>query len=135
MSSYSEVTAVTEDKLQAKFWEYVWNTFPNYRHHMWAVPNSAIGEAVTTKDWIRINTLMATGLLSGVWDLHVFWKGKFHIIETKLPGNQLTVTRMVGKRKVYGQKEWGELMASHGAIQHIYHSLDEGMEIVKAIFV
>ena len=124
---------MSEDQLQAALWSYFWNNYPNARHHMWAVPNSAIGEATNTRDIIRINTLKATGLLAGVWDLHLFWNGTFHIIETKVPGGQLTVTRLVKGRKVYGQKEWGEKMASHGAVRHIYHSLDEGKEMLKTI--
>ena len=128
---------MTEDQLQAAFWAKVWNEYPQLRFCMWAVPNSAIGEMVSTKDAIRINTLKATGLLPGVWDLHLFYHGRFHIIETKLPGQQLTVTRIVQKagreRKVYGQKEWGEIMAEHGAIRHIYHSLEEGILIIKSI--
>lgn len=124
---------MSEDQLQASLWSYFWNNYPNARHHMWAVPNSAIGEATNTRDIIRINTLKATGLLAGVWDLHLFWNGTFHIIETKVPGGHLTVTRLVKGRKVYGQKEWGEKMASHGAVRHIYYSLDEGKEMLKTI--
>lgn len=130
---------MSESQLQAQFWQYAWENYSNFHFHIWAVPNDAIGQLSSVKDAIRINTLKATGLLSGVWDLHAFIHGKFHIIESKLPGTQLTVTRLVkgsgGKvRKVYGQKEWGELMASHGAIRHIYHTLDEGKEVLKQIF-
>ena len=57
----------------------------------------------------------------------------FYIVETKVPGGQLTVDRIINGKKVYGQKEWGERMAAHGAIRHIYHSLEEGMEIIKSI--
>lgn len=124
---------MSEDQLQAKFWQHTWNNYPELRHHMWAVPNSAIGEATNTKDMIRITTLKATGLLSGVWDLHCYWKGKFHIIETKVPGGQLTVGRVIKNRKVYGQKEWGERMAEHGATRHIYHTLEEGIAVVEKI--
>lgn len=131
----SEVTQVTqsEDQLQAKFWEYCWNNYPQARKCMWAVPNSAIGELLTKKDAIRISTLKATGLLSGVWDLHMFWHGKFHIIESKVGNNQLTVDRIINGKKVYGQKEWGELMASHGATRHIYRTLEEGIAIFESI--
>lgn len=110
---------------------------------MWSVPNDAIGELTSLKDILRINELKATGLMPGVWDLHLFWRdpidgiGKLHIIETKLPGQQLTQDRIVRsdgrERKVYGQKEWGELMASHGAIRHIYHTLEEGVAIFEGI--
>ena len=126
---------MTESQLQARFWEHVWNNYPQLRFHMWAVPNDAIGQWTSTKDIIRSRELKATGLLTGVWDLHLFWKGRLHIIETKLPGNSLTVTRMSGTRKIYGQKEWGELMAAHGAIPHIYHTLPEGIAIIEKIIL
>ena len=129
MSSYSTVTAVTESQLQAQFWEHVWNNYQQLRFHMWAVPNGG------NRNPVEAAKLKATGLLSGVWDLHLFWKGKLHIIETKLPGNSLTVTRIVKGKKIYGQKEWGELMAAHGAIPHIYHTLPEGIAIIEKIIL
>lgn len=120
---------MSEDQLQAKFWEYCWNNFPQARRHMWSVPNGLrLHHIVAAK-------AKATGLLSGVWDLHIFWHGKYHIIETKLPGQSLTVDRIVNGKKVYGQKEWGELMASHGAVRHIYTTLEQGIEIFKEIIV
>ena len=124
---------MTEDQIQAEFWREVWNRYPEFRHHIWAVPNSAIGECINRKDMMRANLLKSTGLLSGVWDLHIFWKGHFYIIETKVPGGQLTRDRVVNGKKVYGQFEWGERMAEHGAIRHIYHSLQEGIEIIEGI--
>lgn len=121
------VTALTEDQIQAHFWKEVWNRYPELRHHVWAVPNGS------NRNPIEASRLKVTGLLPGVWDLHIFWRGKFHIIETKVPGGQLTVDRIVNGRKVYGQKEWGDRMADHGAIRHIYHNLQEGIEIINSI--
>lgn len=123
------VTLPTEDQIQAEFWRRAWNEYPHARRHMWAVPN---GLKLSP---INAQLAKSTGLLSGVWDLHLFWRGTLHIIETKRPGQQLTVDRVVNGKKVYGQKEWGELMASHGAIRHIYHTVDEGIEIFRSIVV
>jgi len=131
----------SEAELQAVFWKHTWNTYPQLNDHMWSVPNDAIGQVVSMKDILRMNELIATGMLSGVWDLHCFWFGVLHIIESKLPGNTLTTTRMVKVkgsnppryRKVRGQKEWGEKMAAHGAVRHIYHSLEEGIAIIETI--
>lgn len=118
---------MTEDQLQAEFWKTVWNEYPQLRRHMWAVPNGS------NLNPIEASKLKATGLLSGVWDLHLFWHGILHIIETKVGNNGLTVDRLVNGRKVYGQKEWGEMMAAHGAVRHIYKSLPEGLEIIKKV--
>lgn len=117
----------SEDQIQADFWARAWNEYPHARRHMWAVPNGLRLSAPAAQ------LAKATGLLSGVWDLHLFWHGTLHIIETKRPGQALTVDRVVNGKKVYGQKEWGEMMAAHGAIRHIYHSVEEGLEIFESI--
>lgn len=116
---------MTEDQLQAALWKWAWNAYPQYRKHMWAVTNSGIANP---------NRAKAMGLLSGVWDLHVFYRNRYHIIETKVGSNQLTTDRVVNGKKVYGQKEWGELMAEHGATRHIYRSLEEGKQVYESIF-
>lgn len=118
---------MTEERLQSEFWAWAWNTHPQARHHMWAVPNGLHLSAP------QAAKARATGLLPGVWDLHIFWRGKFHIIETKTGNNGLTRDRIVNGRKVFGQYEWGERMASHGAHRHIYRTLEEGKRIFESI--
>lgn len=117
----------SEDQIQADFWARAWNEYPHARRHMWAVPNGLRLSAPAAQ------LAKATGLLSGVWDLHLFWHGTLHIIETKRPGQALTVDRVVNGKKVYGQKEWGEMMAAHGAIRHIYYDVEEGLAIFESI--
>lgn len=117
----------TEDQLQAEFWERCWNEFPQARRCMWAVPN---GENRHPAEAARMKAL---GLLPGVWDLHLFWKGQFHIIEAKVGSNGLTVDRVAKGRKIYGQKEWGEIMALHGAHRHIFRTVEEGVGIFAQI--
>lgn len=117
---------MTEDQLQAAFYQWAWQTHPEHRKQMWAVTNSGLVNPMKAK---------AMGLLSGVWDLHCFNLGQYHIIETKVGDNQLTVDRVINGKKVYGQKEWGDLMVSHGAIRHIYRTLEEGQAIFKSIFL
>jgi hypothetical protein len=95
---------------------------------MWAVPNGF------KLNPIQAQLAKATGLLSGVWDLHVFYNNQFHIIETKWGSNDLTTDRIVNGKKTYGQKEWGEIMASHGAVRHVYRSQPEGVRVVEGIF-
>lgn len=117
------VTAVTEDQLQAQLWKWAWNTHPKARKCMWAVPNAAIGQIVSKKDMIQSQKMESTGLLKGVWDLHLFWHGKFHIIETKFGNNGLSKE----------QKEWRDIMVYHGAIPHIYYTIEEGIKIFESI--
>jgi len=117
-----------EDQLQAQLYQWYWNAYPEHRRKMWAVPNGA------ERNPVQAALLKATGLLSGVWDLHAYYQGKFHIIETKFGNGQLTVDRIVNGKKVYGQKEWGEIMAAEGATRHIYRTLPEGQAIIATIF-
>jgi hypothetical protein len=118
----------SEARLQQDLWEWAWNTYPQFRRQMWAVPNGL------KLNPVQANIAKATGTLAGVWDLHVFNLGTFHIIETKIGNNQLTVDRIINSKKVFGQKEWGELMAKHGAVRHLYRTLEEGQGIYKDIF-
>ena len=119
---------MSEDILQSQLWLWAWNELPISRFHMWAVPNGMHSQpAIIARE-------KAKGLLPGVWDLHVYYNRCFHIIETKVGHNGLTVTRVVKGKKVYGQKEWGELMAAHGATRHIYYNIEDGKKILLSIF-
>lgn len=87
---------------------------------LWAVPN---GGQRTDRD---ARVLKATGLLAGVWDLHLFYKGKLIIFELKVGKNQLTVDRIAPNgSKLYGQKEWGELMLANGATCFVIRSIEQ----------
>jgi hypothetical protein len=116
-----------EDQLQAAFFQWAWNAYPQYRRHLWAVPNGGHRNAVEAAK------LKATGVIAGVWDLHFYHSGQFHIIETKSGNNSLSVDSKVNGKVKYGQKEWGELMASQGAVRHIYRTLEEGKLMFEKI--
>ncbi|MFA7616926.1 MAG: VRR-NUC domain-containing protein [Weeksellaceae bacterium] len=108
---------MSEDKLQAQFFQYTWNTYPQLRRCMWAVPNGGyrnIQEAVKLK---------ATGVIPGVWDIHVFYKGKFYIIETKVGRNTLSKDQI----------RWRDLMEAQGAVSFVYYSMEEGKRIIEEI--
>jgi len=108
---------MSEDQLQAQFYQTVWNSYPQLRKHIWAIPNGG------KRNPVEAMKLKATGMTSGVWDLHVFWKGKFYIIETKVGRNDLSPQ----------QKEWGELMERHGAKSFVYRNMEEGLKIIEFI--
>lgn len=74
--------------------------------------------------------MKATGTLEGVWDLHCFYQGQFHIIEMKVGNNQLTIDRVIKGKKHFGQKEWGELMAQHGAKKYVCRTLEQFQEVI-----
>src|SRR5690349_5324079 len=98
----------TEDQMQARIWKRVWNEYPALRRCVWHVPNQGSSQ----KEGVR---LQAMGVLAGVWDLHMMWRGRFHIWEGKVGNNQPTRDRVDRKgRKHFGQQEWGEIMAAQG---------------------
>lgn len=122
---------MTEDQIQAEFWKRAWNEFPELTHHMWAIPNGLPLSAPTAA------RAKATGLLEGVWDIHIFFRNRFYILETKRPGENLTVDRIDPRthRKHFGQKEWGERMVSHGATAFVYRTVEEGLDIIRNILI
>lgn len=125
---------LSEDQLQAQIWQKAWNEYPEARRCMWAVPNSAIGKIMTFKDQMQANKLKATGLLDGVWDLHLFWKSHLYLFELKVGNNHLTYDHIDNKNKIHhGQKQWGEIMRSQGAITHVVWSVEEFFTIYHPI--
>ena len=126
-NTQTAIRHISEDRLQSDIWVRAWTEYPEARRHMWAVPN---GFYMTASD-ARI--ARATGLLPGVWDLHLFWYGHFYIFENKVGNNQLTVDRIVNGKKHFGQKEWGELMVAHGAKSYVIRSEEQFFTIFDKI--
>ena len=121
---------MSEDQLQAEMFKWVWNTYPQLRHHIWAVPNGAVLDIRTAQK------MKATGLLSGVWDLHMFWRSHFYVFEQKVGKNQLTRDRLSKSgARIYGQLEWGERMRAHGATTYIIRTLEQFQFIIVEILV
>jgi hypothetical protein len=117
----------SEDAMQAAIWRRLWNDYPFLRRLIWHVPN----QGSSTKEGVR---LQAMGVLAGVWDLHMLWKGVFHIWELKTGSNQLTRDRVDRKgKKHFGQLEWGELMATHGAMRHVCRTEQQFFEELDAV--
>lgn len=108
---------MTEDQLQAKFFQHVWNHYPQLRRCMWAVPNGGY------RNKMEAIKLKATGTIAGVWDLHLFYKGNFYIIETKVGRNKLSKA----------QEQWRDVMIENGAHAFVYYTFEEGIAIIQAI--
>lgn len=89
---------MTEDQLQAKCFQLTWNHFPEFRRCFWAVPNGGHRDPITAKK------LQATGVIPGVWDIHIFCREKFCIVEFKVGNNVLSQP----------QREFLATMKEHG---------------------
>lgn len=79
---------ISEERLQADCFQWFWNTYPQYRRLLWAVPN---GGWRNKKEAAK---LKATGVVKGVHDLHLFFEGKFVTFELKVDDNEMTEEQM-----------------------------------------
>ena len=73
---------MTEDQFQAELFAWAWNAFPHARRHFWAVPNGA-----WFANKIIAKKMQATGVVAGVWDIHLYWLRTFYIFELKVGAN------------------------------------------------
>jgi len=121
MSDKKTVTSLpvqSEDNLQYRVWQRLWNEYPQLRRRVWHVANQR-------KDKQEASRVQSMGVLSGVWDLHMYLKGQYIIWEAKSEHGTLTRDRVVNGRKVFGQQEWGEIMRAEGAWTYIFRSETE----------
>lgn len=122
-----------EDQLQAAAIQWARNTYPEIRRLIWAVPNG--GERNVVEGALKV----ATGMLEGVWDVHLFYRNQLHIFEFKWGANPLTKDRITKSgAKKYGQYEWGNIMKEQGAKLHVIRGTDDnngelGLNVFKNI--
>lgn len=67
----------SEIQIQADAFQRVWNDFPETRYKIWHVPN---GGKRTMTEALQ---LKASGVVAGVSDIHMAWKGRLYIWEFK----------------------------------------------------
>lgn len=91
---------MTEDQLQSACFIWAWNTHPQTRRCMWAIPNGG------SRNKAEAAKFKATGVLAGVLDMHFFWKGKLFLFEFKVGRNQLSQP----------QKDFYSAVGAQGAI-------------------
>lgn len=67
----------SEIQIQAEAFQLVWNTFPQTRRKIWHVPNGG------KRNPAEAMQLKASGVVAGVSDIHMAWKGRLYIWEFK----------------------------------------------------
>lgn len=125
--------SISELQLQAKCFQWAWNTFPETRKCLWHVTNECkpyppetafeytkrMGLSETPENWmhraypgetkksfsIRVAKMKAAGLVPGVYDLHFQWGGQLYVFELKVGHNKQSPE----------QEEWGRIMRLQGA--------------------
>lgn len=111
MSSYIEVTAVTQSeiKLQAEIFQYHWNSFPDQRGLLFHVNNKA-------RNAIEGNKMKAMGVVQGVSDLIYLKPGESVIFIELKTENGIQST---------AQKQWQQKVELAGYKYFIVKSLTD----------
>lgn len=108
---------MTEDQFQAELFQWTWNTFPQTRRLLFAVPNGGFRSPG------QVKLLQATGVISGVADLIFFWKGRTYVFELKVGKNRMQAA----------QEEWRDLIVGHGVSHYLISEEHNGRAHFKAI--
>lgn len=80
---------MTEDQLQEKCFQWAWNTYPQTRRLLWAVPNGGC------RHLYEAQKFKATGVIAGVHDLHLLWNNQFTTFELKVKDNKLSEAQIL----------------------------------------
>src|SRR4051812_48799971 len=75
-------TGPSEIQLQAKCFQWAWNTYPETRRCLAHVPNGS------SRNKIEAVQLKASGVVAGVHDLFFYWKKQLYWFELKVDRNK-----------------------------------------------
>jgi len=107
----------TEDRIQQECYMWFWNTYPELRKLLFAVPNGRY------RNVIDAVILSKTGLVAGVSDMIFLYKGTAYLFELKTEnGIQSDV-----------QKEWEGIVSKQGFNYYIIRDLTEFSRVILGI--
>jgi len=107
----------TESRIQQDCVIWLWNSHPETRKLLFAVPNGGSRNAIEAKRF------KAEGLIAGVSDLLFMWRGRTHCIEMKTPTG----------RQQKNQIEWQGIVEANGFDYHVIRSLEEFKNLINKI--
>ena len=87
-------TFKSEAHLQSHCYQWAHNTFPDTRGLLFAVPNGG------TRNKIEALQLQATGVVPGVADMLLFWKGNTYAFEFKSGAGKQSINQLNWQQKV-----------------------------------
>ena len=105
-----------EDQLQAKCIQYAWNEHPETRGLIYANYNNP-------KNAAHGAHLKAIGLLPGVADITILWKGKTYFVELK------TETGKQSKAQI----KWQETITENGFEYNLIRTVETWQKLLKRI--
>jgi hypothetical protein len=87
---------ITEIQLQSKCFQWTWNQYPETRRCFFHVPNGG------SRNKIEAGQLKASGVVAGVPDMLLVWKGSVYAFEFKTETGVLSdAQKEVGKSGLY----------------------------------
>lgn len=108
---------MSEDTLQAECYQWFHNQFPKLRGLLYAVPNGGYRKG---REAMK---LKATGVVSGVHDMQLQYRGCHYTFELKVDGNKLSAAQI----------KWWNIMEEHGAVCFEIRSVPLFKEIINTI--
>lgn len=106
-----------EDQFQAACFQWAWNALPQIRKLLWHVPNGGARNAR------EASKLKAMGVVPGVHDMHLLWKGVLYTFELKVGLNSQSSEQI----------KWGEMVRANGAKTYEIRDLEQFQQIIKKI--
>ena len=112
---------MTEDGLQQMCYMWFHNTYKDYRGLLFSVPNGGERDAITAK------IMKATGLVPGVADMCMVWKGRAYFIEMKLEKGVQSKKQKDWENKItqVGKAEYKIIRSKEQFIKHIQWILNQ----------
>lgn len=107
----------TEDRIQQECFMWFWNTYPQYRKLLFAVPNGGARSSQEGK------LLKKTGVVAGVSDMILLINAKAYCFELK------TVIGVQSKK----QKDWEYKVKNQGFNYYLVRNKDDFEYIIKNI--
>jgi hypothetical protein len=107
----------SEAHLQSHCYQWAWNQFPETRKLLFAVPNGG------TRNKIEASQLKATGVVSGVADMLLFWKGNTYAFEFKFGAGKQSPAQKEWQQKVNGHIENYILVNDADAFKYIFEKI------------
>lgn len=100
---------LSEDQLQAECFQWIWNTYPQTRRCIFAIPNG--GKRSPTEAM----KLRATGVVPGVHDILFVWNRQVYFMELKVGRNKQSADQIL----------FGEAVKAQGAVCLEIRTFDE----------
>lgn len=102
MNSGKNDDRISHNRLQQECWQHLWNVYPQSRYACWHTKNEDIPYPNETKQSyiIRRSRDKAVGLLPGVWDLVLYWKGVLYLFDIKMGKDTLSDAQIRFRDKV-----------------------------------